>query len=410
MSPKSKKTKLQYVQVYFKSIIVLFALLFINQCASKDSNHFLFWKNYFSIQNELRNKYGKTGEFEILYGKLNSKSESKLIKKEDSLLLGIGVEQVDNKIEFQFNETLRASDFFHTISIYKKSEYNNRKTYLVTRKTKLIQSPIYTIKDFLSWVIEFNNSIRMPAGDKVYTNSKLYHFICAYFDCSASNENETYTFNFKLNRKINDFDQNYYKRLEKLLEHTQFTAKIYFDTKQNNQIEINNHNKSFQFKISKLEKIPNKIQIKTDIVFNYTGLKLEIKNLTHNINILISNNKVFFDGSFESLPEHKVSGRLLYIFSPTIVDVFIPGNMEDYLHDALYLMTKGGSNHKGSIFNLDARISKNKMDVDFYSETEIFSDPLLFFSSNNSDAPKISSSNNFMRELENKIVEEMTYK
>ena len=45
-------------------------LPFLNQCISKNSNHFLFWKDYFSIQNELRNKYGKTGEFEILYGNI----------------------------------------------------------------------------------------------------------------------------------------------------------------------------------------------------------------------------------------------------------------------------------------------------------------------------------------------------
>ena len=95
------------------------------------------------------------------------------------------------------------------------------------------------------------------------------------------------------------------------------------------------------------------------------GLKLEIKNLTHNMNILINRKKIFFDGSFESLPEHKVSGRLLYIFPPTVVDVFIPGNIEEYLHDSLYLMTKGGLNHKGNIFSLDARILKNKMDAAF---------------------------------------------
>ena len=407
MSLKSKYRNFQCILIFFRNIIVFLVLPFLNQCISKNSNHFLFWKDYFSIQNELRNKYGKTGEFEILYGKLNSKNESKLIRKEGELFLGIAARQIDDKTEFQFSEKGNASDFFHTISSYKKSEYNNRKTYLVTRKTKLMQAPIYTIKDFLSWIIEFNNYIRMPAGDTVYTNSKLYRFLCAYFDCSASIENETYTFNFELNRKLNDFDQSFYRRLEKLLEHTQFTTKIYFDTIQNNQIEINNHNQSFQFKIKNIEKIPSKIQIRTGIVLKYMGLKLEIKNLTHNMNILINRKKIFFDGSFESLPEHKVSGRLLYIFPPTVVDVFIPGNIEEYLHDSLYLMTKGGLNHKGNIFSLDARILKNKMDADFYSETEIFSDQLLFFSSKNSDPPKTISTNNFMRELENVIVEEM---
>ncbi|MBP6739801.1 MAG: hypothetical protein KA146_07405 [Leptospiraceae bacterium] len=370
----------------------------------------MFWKDYFSIQNELRNGYGKTGEFEILYGKLNSKNESKALMADGRLLLGIGGKQINDRIHFQFNESITTGEFFHTISYFKKSEYNNRKTYLVTRKTKLIQVPIYTIKDFLSWIIEFNNYIRMPIGDTIYTNSNLYHFICEYFDCSTSNENETYTVNFKLNRKLINYDPQYYKRLEKLLEHTQFKTKIYFDTKQNNQIEINNYNKSFQFRINKIEKIPNKIQIKTDIVFNYMGLKLEIKNLTHSINVIVNRNKISFDGSFEGLPEHRVSGRLLYIFPPNLVDVFIPGNMEEYLYDSLYLMTKGGANHKGNIFFLNAQISKNKMDVDFYSETEIFSDPLLFLSSNNSDTSKNSSSNNFMRELENKIVEEMSGK
>jgi hypothetical protein len=222
--------------------------------------------------------------------------------------------------------------------------------------------------------------------------------------CQVRVEKENFWIDFSLTKKLETLDSAVYSRLKTILDRAIIQIDVSIPEKEK-IFSLSNDKDKFQIYLNQKDKIPNsldKLIFKISLDANFYGLKIQINNLLYQMNFTNSKNVYTIVGKFVNIPEYKVSGRLGYIVPTSILNLFIPGNIDEYFQD-FFDLRLNGNDGKGSFWKLISTIDKNKMNVKSISESEIPRKPFRFLSSDK----KSKDTHVFQIELEKKILESM---
>ncbi|MCE9501073.1 MAG: hypothetical protein K8R21_11345 [Leptospira sp.] len=379
-------------------------------CLSKNEDHSELWKTIFEYQNDFRKEHRLSGKFDVLYGSLRPDTENLGHQKDGGFLLAGSIKRTsaERVAELHEREKISPDEVYHTVSYFRKSEYGGGKTYKIRRKTYIPSIPIFTIQNFLNWLEDFVQLISAEEEpDPFLKKSPLYNYLRANYECSIVKSGDSRTLQFQLHERIAKIDSGYYDRMKRFMKFVEFRTEIFFGNEKVKVVEIENNSNSFMVNFVRTKKNLIRdsatILFRTDMRVSFYGLKININNIGYRVKIERKKNEINFSGAYTSTPLHKISGKLLYFLPAGLVKAFIPGNIDEYFRNYFHLLVSGYDS-EGARFFTNCVIKKNRMDVFYESEQEVFQKPFRF--SGGSDN-KISESSRFMRELENKIVEEM---
>lgn len=395
---KGNNQKMQIKQFYL-GMLGIFVLIL--NCTSKTQSQYQFWNDYFLIQNAIRSKYSDMEIMGILNGNMTEKQEKSVQQNSEGhfFLTIFSSKKTPFNLQDRSDLNSQKDDFFFLSSRFIPAKFKNLETYKNLRIVEYNLFPIYTYVDFFKWVrsVQQLDSITL-------TKDPTYAFLCEYFLCQVRVEKENFWIDFSLTKKLETLDSAVYSRLKTILDRAIIQIDVSIPEKEK-IFSLSNDKNKFQIYLNQKDKIPNsldKLIFKISLDANFYGLKIQINNLLYQMNFTNSKNVYTIVGKFVNIPEYKVSGRLGYIVPTSILNLFIPGNIDEYFQD-FFDLRLNGNDGKGSFWKLISTVDKNKMNVKSISESEIPRKPFRFLSSDK----KSKDTHVFQIELEKKILESM---
>ena len=387
---------------FFHTLIYIILIMITTNCNNKNSNHYEYWEQYFSAHNEIRNSSFMGGEYEILFGGLNPEKEAIMKKNTDGdLYLTTSISKKGDKF-FKNTETdiyPTKDDILHIHTKYTLKQINTKETYLIRRTTHFTGKE-YSVIDFIDWYYFFMNN----SNDEILRKSNTYNTFCRYYTCSLNSSDTNLTFLFSPNNKLRDADSSQYTRMKKFLELTKIDLKI--NSPSGDIIfSLSNTKDNFIIEVPKLktsDKFGN-FQILTSIYLDYYGLKINLIDIGYRFFIEKKQNLISLKGNYNIYPKILISGRLWHILPPGLIDVFIPGNMNDYFKGYFDMLFKGSSG-QGSFIEITSLVSQNKVDMVVINQSEAYRKPFRIFGSS---PIREKSASSFTLEFEKSILEDL---
>lgn len=387
---------------YSYTLVYLILIMIITNCNNKNSNHYEYWEQYFSTHNEIRNSSFMGSEYEILFGGLSPEKEAIMKKNIDGdLYLTTSISKRGDKY-FKNTESdiyPLKDDILHIHTKYTLKQINTKETYLI-RRTSHFTGKEFSAIDFIDWYYFLMNNL----NEDIIKKSNTYSTFCRYYSCTLNVSEANLTLLFSPNNKLKDSDINQYTRMKKFLELTKIDLKLnspsgevifsLSNTKDNFIIEVP------KVKIS--EKFGN-FQILTSIYLDYYGLKINLTDIGYRFFIEKKQNLVSLKGNYNFYPKILISGRLWHILPPSLLDIFIPGNMNDYFKGYFDMLFKGSSG-LGSFIEITSLVSQNKVDMVVINQSESYRKPFRIFGN---PPKKEKSPSSFTLEIEKSILEDL---
>lgn len=390
-----------------QSILWLTMFFSLEACFVKSSTHSSFWDNFFSNQQLLIDRYADTELYPILFGSLKPEEEKLLTKKDNKLYLSGYVTKQNNSLipKIDDKENPSESDVYFTKVEYVKSEFKERPTYKIKRKTNF-RYPTYTMKDFFHWLEVFSESINNDEQLAILDKSVVYQFLCSEFKCQSELETGSAKLAFTLDDRMKAKYKTFYMSLSDTLSKLKFRMKVF--SKSEKIGEIYSEGKTIFTKILHLKKgqlhnIEN-LTLYFEIDLNFYGLRIHIENLEYHIHIKTIDTEETLSGKFPIYPKYKVSGRLFYILPPGLINIFIPQDIDAYMADFFDLLTRTGDSEGANFTTKIKKLDSNEVNVTFESYSEIFQKPFRPLASNRRQKRE---GRDFYLDLRNKIVEDL---
>ncbi len=391
------------VKKIFHNLSYMILTIIIGNCINKNINQHDYWEQYFSTHNEIRNSSFMGGEYEILFGGLNPEKEAIMKKNSDGdLYLTTSISKRGDKYYKNTEAEIYPSkdDILHIYTKYSLKQVNSKDTYLIKR-TSHFSAKEYTILDFIDWYYFFMYNLN---DESIIKKSNTYTSFCKYYNCSITSSETNLLFVFAPNNKLKDSDFSQYTRMKKFLELTMIDLKI---SAPSGEIifKLSNNKDNFIIEIPKLkinEKFGN-FQILTSIYLDYYGLKINLLDIGYKFLVEKKASIVYVKGNYNIYPKILISGRLWHILPPGLLDIFIPGNMNDYFKGYFDLLFKGSSG-QGSFIEITSNVSQGKVDMVAINQSESYRKPFRIFGN---PVKKEKTPSSFTLEFENAILEDL---
>jgi hypothetical protein len=387
---------------FFHTLIYIILFMVTTNCNNKNSNHYEYWEQYFSAHNEIRNSSFMGSEYEILFGGLSPEKEAIMKKNTDGdLYLTTSISKRGDKY-FKNTESdiyPTKDDILHIHTKYTLKQINTKETYLI-RRTSHFTGKEFSVIDFIDWYFFFLNNW----NDETIKKSSTYNTFCRYYICNLSISDTNLIFLFSPNNKLKDSDISQYTRMKKFLELTKIDLKI---NSPSGEIifSLSNTKDNFIIEIPKLktsEKFGN-FQIITSIYLDYYGLKINLTDIGYQFLVEKKQKLISLKGNYNIYPKILISGRLWHILPPGLLDIFIPGNMNDYFKGYFDMLFKGSSG-LGSFIEITSVVSQNKVDMVIINQSESYRKPFRIFG----NPPKREKSpSSFTIEFEKSVLEDL---
>ncbi|MDX1958893.1 MAG: hypothetical protein SFU98_09985 [Leptospiraceae bacterium] len=379
------------------TFIILICLLSAgcNQLGEEKKN---FWSKYFSYQEQTRNKFFFTEYWDIFLGTLKPE-EVNLLKKEPNGDMKLYFHSDSTSAKVSKDELKEKGGYLVSV-LFRESKFSERPTFFYHREMKISNIEIYTINDFWKWL---RTTLSSDSTDSIIKSSKAYSFFSDLYEIQTSEDEKSYTFKFKPKEKLKQFDEFHYNRMMRILNVMILDIKLLTSDDTIFARISNDHN---MFKIIALKDKFNNPEEKAtlkfdlDLFINFYGLKIDLKGIQYKIDYSENSKNAIMKGYYSKKPSVKISGGLLYILPPFLLNLFIPDDMETYFNQFFDLAINGNKG-KGSFF--ETKISKvgNKMNILSVNEGEIFQKTFRFLLT---PSPKDRKQAKFINELEKKLL------
>lgn len=396
-------------------LLILFSILFSN-CLIKNKSHSAFWEHFFNNQHELQEK-NDIELYNILFGALEPKLENKVyqkikqnpdnpdIKTVDYLYLSASATRNAGIIQTEIHsrETPNSNEEYFTKVEYRKSEYKSNDTYKIKRTTEL-KYPKYSFKNFLDWFEELSIQLQNENRLSILNSSALYNFLCSEFRCSVERDEQNTILSFGLDSRMATNYKTFYNRMNDILSKSRFKTKIF--SRQMKIAEIYSEGKIIYLKIFPLKNSDLTKQtlfsVLTEVEINFYGLRISISNIDYLIQYRYFETEESIKGGFLSIPKYKLQGKVFYFLPQSVVNAFIPGDLDTYFSDYLELLARPNEEIKGNLI-CKIKFKENISEISYEAYSEVMQKPFKPLANNQ----KQREGGDFIYEMRLKIVEDL---
>jgi hypothetical protein len=383
-------------------MIALISPLYLN-CTMKTSSHYEYWNLFFSTHHEIKNASFMGGEYDILFGGLRPEKEPIMQKDSNGdLFMSVAVVKRGEKLNTNLNASSypEKDDILHIHSTYSLKDFKGKETYVLKRVSHF-SGKEYSILNFIAW---YYSILESTPELKELQKSKAFNLFCKYYNCTVENSETGLTFSFIPNLKLKEVDPAQYSRLRKFLDLATIDLKIAAPSGEL-ILHLSNDKKNYILSIPqiKIRESLGNFQIMTSVFLDYYGLKINLSEIGYSISIEKNQNLVITKGYYNKYPKINISGKLWHILPPGVLDLLIPGNMNEYFKDYFDMVYKG-STGKGNHISIISNINQNNVDMVTTNQSEIYRKPFRLFGNPSKQDKQVSI---FNSEFEKAILEDL---
>ncbi|WCL49412.1 hypothetical protein [Leptospira sp. GIMC2001] len=344
----NKNSMILFAKIQSKLLVICLVTFNLN-CLSVYPDGSRYWTNFVSLNEAIRSEFKDTDMRAILFGNLNPKNENLLYKSDDeSLYLVINaVENSSTPLKWKVSKDseINKKAKFHSKTSFTKRKWDKDDIYYISRKQ---YSSLGDSKPSLTFL-----SIAKLI-DKEPHPSTTQDWLCKSFKCLVQETKQGRILSYRITNDTKINYPSFYETFAPRMDQIKFNAFAIPDHKQSAQIQIFNRERELFVQLprqnSKDWLNPKQIHITVDFSLESFGVKFQVKQLKYQLNY--SNNGILetLSGKFINTPDPEIQGRFFYIIPPGIVDLFIPGNIEEYFRRGLTLLTQGSDGKSGNRF------------------------------------------------------------
>ncbi len=385
----------------------ILSLTFLH-CSRKSPAAADYFERYFHYQEAINREIPEEEVRSIIYG--SPESEEHLYQKDDSYFLSLRLTGNGNHFQKELSGTQYPINSQSQYSVFveaKKAEFRTKNTYKVKRKVEMI-SPEVSVFDIFPIIEDSVANLRKIDLSHLEKNSELQKFLCSNFECAIKREEGTGTlfFSYTLSERMKDRFPNSYKKFAKRLDQAAFRFQLFQPGSFSKGWEFYNEGRKIVLGIPISPpgywSRPKTLHLRSYFFLNILGLKIDIRGLGYTFQFSRSGNTDIVSGEFTKLPETQISGRFLSVFPISMVNMFVPEDMDQYAEDSFELLVKGSDGKGGNSFQTRTIRNGNKTKVILTSDSEIFRDRFLPFKSKDKDDDPA-----FFLELEKALVADL---
>lgn len=340
------------------------ALLLFCGCIEKNEKQFQYWKDFYSLQSAIKSSTN-FNQYLALSGNLTKEREKDLRVNEDgNFYIEIGGKRNLEGWNFNLYPTNLEKLDYHSISIFTPLKWEDKEIYTIERVTKSNWNGFFP-RDFFSWLHQFSLSV-VDHEKLVQLKNSLpsFIFLCNTFACQTTEEAKHILLEFAFNEKTESKFPNFAERLGNRLNKTQLEMRIFDEDHPEDEILISNQGKLLQFRFpvaprKEIFKNPKSLLVSTNITIKSYGVTLNIQEIKYRLKLSSQKNEDVLSGKFISFKTRKFTGNFFYFIPTGVIDFFIPGNIDEYLSDALKLLIYGTQGKGGSQFKVTYKRNGN---------------------------------------------------
>jgi hypothetical protein len=349
-SMKSLRKKLKI------SIKFFFIFLLLSGCLQKNESQYQFWKDFYSLQTGIKISSNNYNHLNALAGILSKEREKDFKSDENgNFYIDIAAQKTNDSWQILiYPSSYNRSDYYSHVT-FTPTDWGDKEIYVVKRETKSHWNG-YMPRDFFKWLNQF--ALLVNQHDEfleLKKKSPSFQFLCNTFACQTIEESKNILLEFAFSDATETKFPHFFEHMGSRLEKTKLEIRIYDQAHPEDQIIISNLGKVLQFRLpsnprKEIFKNPNTIFISTNITIKSYGITFHLQDLLYRFKFQSNGNKDMLDGRFISFKSRKVTGHFLYFIPTGLIDIFIPGDIDQYLNDALTLLIHGTQGNGGSHF------------------------------------------------------------
>lgn len=377
------------------SFYFFLTFFFFLGCLQKNENQYQFWTGYLSLQKAIQASTTNEVLFQALNGIANNLI-SKELKTNDQgnlfLTLSGSKQGLSNwKIDW-YGKKDKSTDYYAEVEFIPQN-WDEKEIYSVER-TVSHNLQGYKPSDFFRWL---NGFVLLANQHNEYyefrNKSENLKFLCGTLACQITETSESQLLEFTLNETTKTKFPGFYNRSGARLEKSKINVIIWDPSNPKYKLRIANHGRTLQFYLpvnppKDLFLKPKEIRFLGDIEIKSFGITLNLHNLEYKLKADWKPNEDILQGKFVRLGKKEISGRFLYFIPTGVLDFFIPGNLDEYLSDAMTLMVTGTQGRGGNQFQASFRYDGKSQTTNFKTYAEVMRKRFSLFGSE--DSQKIS--------------------
>lgn len=336
---------------------LLLPLLLLCSCLQMNDKQFRYWKDFYSLQSSIKSSINFS-QYLALSGNLTKEREKDLkVNEEGNFYIEIGGKKNLENWNFQLYPAKYEKLDYHSKVIFTPAKWEDKEIYTIERETKSNWNGFFP-KDFFSWLNLFSLSVVDHQKLLQLKNSlPSFVFLCNTFSCQTTEEAKSILLEFAFNEITESKFPNFAERFGNRLNKTQLEMRIFDEDHPEDQILISNQGKILQFRFpvsprKEIFKNPRSLLVLTNITIKSYGVTLNIQEIKYRLHLISQKDKDELNGKFLSFKSRKFTGNFLYFIPTGVIDFFIPGNIDEYLSDALKLLIYGTQGKGGSQFKV----------------------------------------------------------
>jgi len=387
-------------------------LILCVSCQKPNKENFEFWNSYHKFQTTLKDTTHNQYYLFALNGVISKEklSDFKLDQNGNPFLELGGIFKNEQWILTWYPEKNTKYDYYNIVT-FVPVNWDSKPIYQVQRQLTSNWNG-FQPRHFFFWLNEF----LLNLNDKNhYENLKnqipSFKFLCETFACEFVTEGNYKILKFSFTENTKDKFPDFYKRFGSRLEKTNLIMKIFDKHFPEDVIFISNEKTTIkiQFKNQPRNaffKHPKDIEIISNIKISSYGLQYEILGLKYNLNLKSMGNKDVLSGKFINFESRKLTGNFLYFIPTGIIDFFIPGNIDEYLSNALTLLVYGTQGKGGAQFKAEYEKFPNYQRNRITSYSEIMQSRFSLFGADSNT--KENSKSDFFLQWEHAILKDLS--
>ncbi len=378
-----------------RNLFAFCILTIFGNCLKESPEQYRFWKTYDNLQNSIQNSAPNPIVLRALYGNFQEDNEDLLRKTpEGNFEINIGAKSLSPSTwEVDWNPEPNVSFPYESKTTYSPIVWGEKPLYQVQRKVKSNWSGFFP-SNFFQWLSDFHKVIvDENSFDRLKKSSNNLQFLCDTFLCDRKTIDNHTVFSVTFTENTKKKFPGFFKRSGGALEKAKLDISIVNTLNPKENIRIFNIDKtlSYQFPSEPMKSFfldPANIEITSNIEINSFGIRVFIEKLVYRISLSKKDGLETLKGRFVSVQSQEITGRFLYFIPTGIVDFFIPGNLNQYLKDALTLLVYGTQGNGGNHFQATYQKTKTGQINHIQSYSEIQRKRFSLFGASNSDDEK----------------------
>ncbi|TGK21137.1 hypothetical protein EHO61_04600 [Leptospira fluminis] len=391
-----------------RDILFLFPIFSVLCCVHKNKTSADYFEKYFQYQEVIQKDFKEGPVRRILYGNPEASDEKEFAEKGDLLVLGMRLTKEQDFFRPNLSDSPPELTVSSPYTVYveaKKQHFREEPTYKIRRVTQMI-SPELSVIDLMPHLESFLEHVRNPSVPPLETFSSLQRFLCSNMECDLQRRKDSILLSYTLSERMKKNFPLAYEKFSKRLEQSAFRLQVFQPGGFSEGWEIYNEGKTIRLEIPHSPKgywsRPHSLHCRFYLFLRVFGLKIDIRGLGYTLHFARNGKTDTVTGKFSKIPETKIGGRFLSIFPPGFVNIFIPGNMEQYFENYFELLVNGSDGKGGSRFVSSTRRAGHKTTVTLTTESEILRERFLPFRGKDED-----DSPSFVSEFEKAVVQDI---